>query len=255
MREGNMRRFIKISLAVLVLTTLAWASNPWKDKPYQQWDQKDVAKVLNDSPWSRTVSVSANWESSGMPGARTRMGTGQQMPGMGGGGQSGMGAPTRPGQQPGMQMPMRRDAKFQARWLSSRTMRKALARLEILKGKLKQPDAERYVAQEPAEYEVVIFGPDMKPFSSMKEAALKKEISLKAKKTKKEVTADGIKLQRSADGKRLLAVTIHFPKSAEGKPVIGAKEKEIDVVCRLKDTTLKFHFDPRKMKDKQGTDL
>jgi hypothetical protein len=254
MKEGTMRRFIKISLAMLVLATLAWASDPWKEKPYQQWDQKDVAKVLNDSPWSRVITVSANWESNGMLSEGTNVPNGQQRTGLGGEGQSSMGGgSTRPGRQPGMQM--QREAQFTARWLSSRTIRKALARMEVLKGKMRQPDAERYVAQEPTEYEVVIFGPDMKPFSGMEEAALKKEISLEAKKTKNKVMADSVKLQQSADGKRLVAVTIKFPKSVEGKPVIAAGEKEIEVACHLKDTTLKFHFDPRKMEDKQGSDL
>lgn len=61
-----MRNFLRISASMLLLGTLAalaWASDPWKAKPYQQWDQKDVAKILNDSPWAKTESVTADWQS------------------------------------------------------------------------------------------------------------------------------------------------------------------------------------------------
>ena len=51
---------------LLVLAVFAWASNdPWKDKPYQQWDPKDIQHVLSNSPWSKTVQVDAKWEPQG----------------------------------------------------------------------------------------------------------------------------------------------------------------------------------------------
>jgi hypothetical protein len=261
MKEAKMRRFVKISLAILLLAVLAWASDPWKNKPYQQWDKQDVAKVLNDSPWTDTVMVTASWAPNQfdnvapMPG---QPGVGAGQPQMGAGGGASMGQSPRP--EPGSQAPgwgrlTARQAHFRARWLSALTVRQALARLEILEGKLAQAQAERYLAQQPAEYEVVVFGPDMTPFQGMEEAALLKTVSLEAKKFKQEVAADHAKIERSPDGKKLLAITFSFPKTANGKPLVAAGEKEVNLICRLKLATLKFKFDPRKMKTQQGEDL
>lgn len=255
-----MRTFAKVSVAVLLMAVLAWASDPWKTKPYQQWDQKDVNKVLNESPWVKTISVTASWApqqmSMGVPGSG-QTNTPQQQGGMAGG-QPGMGG-GQPGMSGGMPGGMgqavqtRRETRFEARWLSAKTMRKALARLELLDGKTTQPDAERFVAQTPPEYEVVVFGPDMTPFTKLDEAAITKGAHLEMKKSKEKIAATKVKLERK--GNRLMAVAFYFPKTENGKPTVVPDEKGIDLVCKLNRTTLKFHFDPRKMTDKQGRDL
>ena len=34
----------------------------WKSKPYEQWDAKDVAALMHESPWTRAnVPVTGNW--------------------------------------------------------------------------------------------------------------------------------------------------------------------------------------------------
>jgi hypothetical protein len=251
-----MRTFAKVSVAILLMAVLAWASDVWKTKPYQQWDQKDVNKVLNHSPWVKTINVTANWApeqmSMGVPGAGQTNVPQQQggQPGMGGG-QPGMGGGMPGGM--GQAVQSRREATFQARWLSAKTMRKALARLELLNGKTSQPDAEHYVAQIPPEYEIVVFGRDMTPFTKLDEAAIIKGAHLEMKNSKEKIAATRVKLQRQGD--RLLAVLFYFPKTDNGKPTVAPNEKGIEFVCKLHRAKLKFHFDPRKMTDKQGRDL
>ena len=57
-----MRKAILMSSAIIILATLAFAgTDVWKAKPYQQWDQKDISKILGDSPWSKMVQVEAPW--------------------------------------------------------------------------------------------------------------------------------------------------------------------------------------------------
>ena len=42
----------------LLVTSLALASDPpWKGKPYQQWDDKDIQRVFADSPWARKTTI------------------------------------------------------------------------------------------------------------------------------------------------------------------------------------------------------
>ena len=61
-RKTLMRKAILMSSAIIVLAALAFAGTEvWKAKPYQQWDQKDVSKILGDSPWSKIVQVEAPW--------------------------------------------------------------------------------------------------------------------------------------------------------------------------------------------------
>jgi hypothetical protein len=257
MKERNMRTFAKVSLAILLMAVLAWASDPWKSKPYQDWDQKDVSKVLNDSPWVKTITVTASWSqgnmSMGVPNnSQQQGGVAMGHPNMGGA-EPNMTGGLPGGNSPGQGMRRRPETSFEARWVSAKTMRKALARMEVLNGKIQQPEAERYVAEVPPDYAIIVFGRDMTPFSKLDEASIIKHSSLEMKKSKQKIAPTSVKLQRK-DG-RLMAIIFHFPKTASGKPTIVPNEKSIELVCKLQQATLKFHFDPRKMKNKQGRDL
>ena len=49
-------------LAVLLEVTLVWAADkPWKTKPFQQWDQKELQTILTDSPWVRVTTIQRTW--------------------------------------------------------------------------------------------------------------------------------------------------------------------------------------------------
>lgn len=245
-----MRRYIKVSLFILLVAGLAWASDPWKDKPYTQWSMKEVDKVMNDSPWSRMIHVATGFNMQGRMGAPS--GAGSQSTGAPSMGQMSGGPPTQNSN--GMPSGMERTVAFEARWVSSLTMRQALARAEILDGKMSQADAERYLAKPPANYQIAVFGPNMSAFQGATEKSLTNESYLKAKKVKQKVAPVGVKLTKSSAG-NVQAITFEFPKTVNGEPVIVPKEKGVDLVCKLKGLTLKFHFDPRKMKSKQGRDL
>jgi hypothetical protein len=257
--ETVMRTITKISLGILLMAALAWASDPWKDKSYQQWDQKDISKVLNSSPWVKEVTVSASWKDGRRAqmqvpmGAPTGGGEGGQ-PQMGGG--EGGGMQTAPATTPTMApAPVENQATFRVRWLSSRTMREALVRMQVLDGKMNQATGEQYITQEPKDYQIVLFGPDMSPFASLNEDALAKDAYLEMKKSKLKVVPTSVQIQRSADEKTILAITFSFPKAANGQPTIAPDEKGIMFACAVPGVGLRFGFDPQKMADKQGRDL
>src|SRR5271156_3665862 len=64
--EKNLRKAVLSGCVALLVAALVWAGDdPWKAKPYQQWDAKDVHKVLDASPWARNVQVAAPWISTG----------------------------------------------------------------------------------------------------------------------------------------------------------------------------------------------
>jgi hypothetical protein len=259
-RRNGMGKVGKALLVVFLGAALAWAaSEPWNSKPYRSWDREDVIKVLNRSPWSKTISVSARWKSAGpeleMPtpgnpaggrGEGPTMGGGHPQQGGGYGGQGG----------PELEPTMTPQAWFQARWLSSRVMREALARSAVLNGAATEAQAEQYVARRPASYEIGLVGSDMTPFEKLDEGMLKQSAYLEVKKTHERVPASSVSIQRGKDGK-ISAVVYSFPKTlANGEPVITPKEKEAKFVCGAgKNLTMKFDFDLGKMVDQQGRDL
>src|SRR5262245_45950534 len=84
-----MRRHASL-IVVLLGSVLVWAADKdfWDTKPYSEWNEKEVEKMLKNSPWSRSVTVSMGMM--GAPGygnesrqqyPRTAGGTGTQTPG------------------------------------------------------------------------------------------------------------------------------------------------------------------------------
>src|SRR5277367_3723710 len=100
-----LRKVFLCGSVALLLAALVWAGDdPWKAKPYLQWDAKDVRKVLDASPWARSAQVEAPWISAGDAGTAdsggvssrpSPMGPGQtQRPGANGAADVGAGAQT-----------------------------------------------------------------------------------------------------------------------------------------------------------------
>jgi len=266
-----MRKAIIGTFAVLAVAAIAFAaSDPWKSKPYQQWDEKDVQKVLSDSPWAKVVQVDATWQkgggqapSSGLPqgsSAGAPSGGGGGRPGMGGGGAGGGGgAPGGGGGMGGGGGDMGSgppQAQFTVRWASSRSIREALVRSAVLSGKIKEDEGEKQLAQPSDEYEVLISGSQMTPFQSAEEASIKDRSVLTTKKGKQKIVASKVEFERSPDGKTIYSILISFPKkSATGEATVGADEKGAEFSCSIPSVNIKTSFDFSKMYDSQGRDL
>src|ERR1700733_14172548 len=43
----------KLALFVAVIPAVLFAADVWDAKPFQDWTDKDVQKVVNNSPWAR----------------------------------------------------------------------------------------------------------------------------------------------------------------------------------------------------------
>jgi hypothetical protein len=265
-----MRRAIIGVVGVLAIAAFALASSdPWKAKPYQQWDKKDIQKILQDSPWSKVVTVDANWRgggggepsalpegsSAGGPGGGAPGGGGGR-PGTGGGGAPGGGQPAGGGGMEGGGGGGVPQASFSVRWLSSRTMREAMARNAVLSGRMTESDAAKNLTQTSDAYELWIVGPQMTPFQSVEEASVKRDAYLMPKKSKQKIEASKVEFERSPDGKTVEAVIVYFPKkTATGQSTIGADEKGAEFSVAAGNTKIKTSFDFSKMDDAQGRDL
>jgi hypothetical protein len=253
-------RALATAIGFFVLVGLVWASgDPWKSKPYQQWDMNDIKKIFGDSPWVKVVQTDVSWKpsttaSSELPSGGDLKSPGQQKSNAGQGqqgqpGSTGQQDQTEPGSPPVI-------ANFFVRWISSRTLREAGYRSSVLDGKLKEDEAEKQLAQNPDTYQLYLGGPDMTPFQSLDEKTLQGDATLMGKKAKQKLTPSKVEFVRSADGKTLQGIVFSFPRQgSDGKPTIPSTEKSAEFSCVVGKVKLQTSFDLSKMEDTKGLDL
>ena len=252
-----MRKALLSGSLALSLAAIVWAGgDPWKSKPYQQWDAKDVRKVLDGSPWVRSVQVEAPWiNGDADSGNADSLGT-QTQPAPASAGQGPRTGPGGGGANAAGVAPQTALATFVVRWTSSRTIREAVLRNAILAGQLKEDAAEEQLAQPVQSYEVVVAGPDMKPFQSVDEKILEHGAFLMDRKTKQKIMPASVKIQNSEDGKKIQSVAFYFPKKSDsGVSTIGADVKAVDFLCVVTNVKIEASFDASKMADTLGRDL
>ena len=238
-------------IATVFLAAGIAAGQAWKEKPFREWDEKTVQKVLENSPWVRQVLVPASWRakiggdelmsaSAGQPGASQRTGAG----GGGSGGDTSAG---------GVEAPR---VTFLVRWTSATTIRQALARSAVLRGAMKDEDVDKYLAQAPADYQIVLLGQDMRPFADITEEALKEKTFLKLKSSKQKLAPTRVEIQRSEDGKSIRLIVFHFAKKTEaGELTIPSAEKGVEFTCQAGPAYVQASFDLQKMSGKEGVEL
>lgn len=257
-RKVTARAGVAALLALAVVAVARAGGPPWKTKPFEQWTQNDVKRILDDSPWTKVVRVPAEWKPSQYGAVDSEAGP---APTMGGQPVGTVGTPKGPAGGPGNagEQPMGasgNQASYYIRWNSSRTVHEALVRDAILSGKMKESDAAKYLSSPITDYEVLVVGPDMTPFQRATPDELKAKSSLRGKQSKVKVSPTNVNMVRSPDGGRLTAVVFTFPrKAADGRDVAALREKGLELECKLKGLNLRTTFDPRKMVDQKGPDF
>lgn len=53
----NAKSLLHCLVGAALAAALLWAADPWEQKPYTEWTEKDCEKVFRESPWSRQVSL------------------------------------------------------------------------------------------------------------------------------------------------------------------------------------------------------
>lgn len=164
-------------VAVLLLAAvgaLAFAGNePWTSKPYQQWDDKDIAKVLHLSPWSHTVPVEMTWAALSIEdiqagGDMTGAAGAHAGPGGSGAGSAGGGTGTfMPAEHDGAAYTRGPERDFTVYWSSAKTMREALARRNELHNGGDAKEADAYVNAPQDEYQILWRVPIWLPLTAL----------------------------------------------------------------------------------------
>ena len=242
---------LALLLALLLEVTLVWAGDkPWKSKPYQQWDEKELQTILTDSPWVRTTTIQRTWlpvsEKDVAPDPQINGGV-RQMPS--GSTQAGGTAttPVRAGEGSWQEL------NVSIYWQSSRVMRAATAREAVLHGE--KVEVDKYAGAPQTEYQIVLRMGDMTPFAQHNEEFFQGSSFLQMKKGKSKISPSHVVFERNQKGSIQDAV-FYFPKvGPSGTPAVSSDETEVQFSCKIADSTVRADFKLRDMVDQSGPDL
>ena len=236
------------AVAVLVAASVWAGDDVWKSKPYDQWDAKEIAVIMKDSPWARpNVQAVGNWSQEDS--SRGPINVSQDKDDMNhqntGRPDATLGDSSAKGVPP----------TFTVYWWSSRTLREADQRSQVLKGTTTAAAADASVKQIPSSFEVLVIGRDMKAFTNRGEDAIKNAASLKLHKSKTKLTPTKVLFQKDKNGNVADVIFMFDKKTASNEPTIPADEKELEFDLQLGDAWVRTSFNPKQMVDSQGLDL
>jgi hypothetical protein len=242
-------RQLALLLVLLLAVTLAWAGDkPWKTKPFQQWDEKEIQAILTDSPWVRVTTIQRTW----LPVAEKDVASDPQLNGgvrqmPPAGGQAGGNAPLRAGEGSW------RELNVFIYWQSSRVMRAATAREAVLHGG--KVDAEKYAGEPQSEYQIILRMEDMSPFTQHNEEFFQSAAFLQMKKGKSKISPSHVVYERTQKGSIQDAIFFFAKTNPSGQPTISGEETDVQFSCKIADSMVRADFKPREMADQSGPAL
>ncbi len=221
---------MKKTAGLLLLFGFGLAAAEFWQKPYTQWSDKDVMKMISSSPWAKSASLSMSF-----PGG----GGGPALPpggGFGGGPPRGPQGGSENG--PGAQAP---SVEIVARWQSALPIRQALVRLKFGAEADKSAEAAKVLEQQERPYEIVLSGPmgmflGAKPEEAQK--ALSEVTSLSSPRTG---AINPTQIEVGNPGKTMDVIFV-FPRTMP----FTVEDKEVELTTKLGTSTLKYKF---KLKD------
>jgi hypothetical protein len=227
---------------LLLFALCAWAADFWQ-KPPDQWSDKDVQKMLTNSPWAREYTLSlppgqgfgdaGGGAPEGGGGGGGRGGRG----GGGGGGGEGGGGGGAPGSTNVQQMP----PQVIVRWQSALPIRQAFVRVKFGAQAGTSPEAKQIVDRAEMEYVIVLSG-NLKRLlmpspTLQKDFMAVSELSVKGKDPVRPSAVD-IALQQDAND-----MVFHFPRTTP----FTADDKEIEFETKFGQIPIKVKFKPKEM--------
>jgi hypothetical protein len=242
-RNASLKSLLLFTV-MMVFGAAVWAGGePWKGKPYQQWDDKDLQRIFTDSPWTRTTTITRTWlpiSSEDLPN-KIISGAGRQIP---------------KELERSSETSVGGELNFYVFWASSRVMRAASARKNVLHGEKKALDVEKYASEPQDEIQILVQSEDMAPFTRKDENFFRANAFLQPKKSKQRISPSHLRYERDAKGILVTSVLFFFPrKTASGDPTIANDEKSVEFTCNLDGSSLRVNFEPQKMVDQIGPDL
>lgn len=276
-------RAVRSVIISLLGATLLWAGDPWEGKPYTEWTEKDVKRVLQNSPWVRKVGFGnmrlLGTGPGGEPVNRSGLTKGQaeneavrravteQRPEL-----LPSNVPARPVQA------LRPRGGLTVRWFSARTVGEGLIRQwQLQLEKLPQPEnvGEMLQQKSPESANDPQYVERVTQELHQRRAALHQNIEqmqsrLAGSRSYYEIVVNPVFLSESMrrnledasylqprESKRKvpldrievsgLSVVFYFPQNIEGRPVIGDGEKKVRFYTKFGSQEVKVDFHILKM--------
>jgi len=205
-----MMRILTVAAAVLVPAS---AADFWQETKFDKWSEKQVKRMLENSPWARPMSVHG-----GAGGRPERSGGAMDE------------SPGRPGR--GNVKPPEAPPATVAvvRWQSALPVRQAIARSRYGDEVLTSPDAAKLLGPLSPRYIVALVG---LPAQAIRKHSrdLKEHIQIKLK-SKPAIMAEEVRFDTSGQ-QGLVNVYCAFPKGLNGSPVIELEDGEVELVLQL----------------------
>jgi hypothetical protein len=234
-----MKKALKTAALLVFPAGLAlWAAEVWQAKPYTDWSDKDIQKIMSDSPWSKKLSVAL---SNGGPGGPVPPSTTGATGGRGGGRSGPQGQSADPGI--GGDVPVGGgvpETVLLVRWRTALVVNEALAKSKYGADAGTSPDAKKMLEPEPKYYVIWVNGlpANLRPQGADAKQAMLKDSVLNPK-DKNSIPAEDI--QFAGQG-RATDFFFLFPRSAG----LTTADKEVEFVTKLGNTAIKAKF---KLKD------
>lgn len=243
-----MKRALLFVSLCFAATPLFASDNPWKNKPYQNWNAKDLQAIMTDSPWVDVSTIRRSW---GPPQTTTMVQPVQQE--IAGGVRSdptvmGTVASDTGGTEASQQL------NVYLYWYSSRVIRAASAREAVLHGLMDQSAIKKFIDAPEAEYKIVLRMADMTPFLEKDVNFYRENAMLQMKHSRVKLPPSNVLYEHM--GTISEDVVFFFPKKTfDGAPTISSDETDVVFSCKIADQTVRADFKPKKMVDQFGADL
>ena len=196
----------------------AGQKNYWESKPYTEWSEKEVDRLLKDSPWTKSVLLNTGPE--GMSGSGG---------GRGGGDEISTGNTSLP----------RATTRLVVTWVA-RPIREAMARRLMLTESGVSKERIEKLLNPNAQFLALLvngwtFGRQADRNATI--ASFKQETMLLKKNKEKILLADTVFPQ-----KRDEPLYLRFAREAGGKPVLTLADQEVTLVIRVGEDTYRIKF-------------
>lgn len=244
---------LSVLLILLAGASVLAGAEFWEKKKYPEWTDKEVRKMLNDSPWAHAVEIRLDAMGGARPGGAatgrrrgggaggggfadasvgTGMGAGDE--GMGGGMSRGGGAIPTPDVVP--------TVTVYVRWRTALPIKQALVRARFGNEASSSPEAAKFLATQETHYIIEIAGVPA-PMMRVKPDELKAGAQLRIK-DKPPIQAVDIKGGREENRVNLYLI---FPRQQDGAPTIAIEDKEVEVVLKAGPLDIRRKFRLKEM--------
>jgi hypothetical protein len=222
----------KFMLFLLIPIVCLWAAEFWEAKPYTEWTEKEIQKLISDSPWAHKTNVETGvvrgfGETSDGPGVAPRGGKGD-------GPRGGAGNPDAPG-------PVAEAIPITIRWQSALPMKQAMMKMRYKDEVATSPDAQKVLSREEQFYAVAVSGLPavVAQADAQKKQAILSQATLKVKGKDPLVASD---VQFGVQGRAADAYFLFDRKAA-----LSPADKEVEFSSKIDKFNIRYKFKLDKM--------